>query len=196
MKIEQKKLSITHTFDFQDKYFNFAYKDRSGSGDADVAYANLASKTSVKIEDNSWWRNAGYIWCVIGILNIGWGLASGAGIAGRGFWLMIGLICLIVYRVTRVQYTVLGFDGGNVFIIQDKKTHDQVLGELMDRRKKQLLSLYGEIDLESNLERETAKFNYLREQGVLSQEEADTKIQRATLALGDMSATSTSRTLN
>jgi hypothetical protein len=194
MKIEQKKLSNVHTFDFKEKFFNFSYKDKSGSGDVDVAYANLPLKSSTKIEDNSWWRNAGYIWCGIGILNIGMGLAAGEGAAGRGFWLIVGLACIAVYHLTRVKYTVLGFDGGNVFIIQDGKTHDRVLQELMERRKSQLRSLYGEVDLESNLERERAKFEYLKEQGVLSEDEADAKIRQAATAFGI--AAETPRTLN
>ena len=184
MKIEQKKLSNVHTFDFKDKFFNFAYKDKSGSGDVDVAYANLSSKSSIKIEDNTWWRNAGYVWCVIGILNVGMGLAAGEGAAGRGFWLLVGLVCLGVYYATQVKYTVIGFEGGNVFVIQDGKTHDQVIAELMTRRKGQLLSLFGEVDMESNLERERSKFEYLKDQGILSTEEADAKIRQATAAFG------------
>ncbi|WP_306476575.1 hypothetical protein [Methyloversatilis sp.] len=195
MKILQKKLSTTHTFEFQEKYFNFAYKDRSGSGDVDVAYANLPQKSSIKIDDNTWWRNAGYIWCVIGVLNMGMGIAAGDSVAGRGFWLMVGLICLAVYWATRVKYTVLAFNGGNVFIIQDGKTHDQVLDELMKRRKAQLLSLYGEVDLESDLEREKSKFEFLKDQGVMTQEEADAKIRQAISVLGT-SPTDGPRTLN
>ncbi|TDP05041.1 hypothetical protein DFR39_11273 [Roseateles asaccharophilus] len=184
MKIEQKKFSNVHTFDFKDRFLNFAYKDKSGSGDVDVAYANLSSKSSIRIENNTWWKNVGYIWCGIGVVNIGMGIAAGESAAGRGFWLLMGLICLGVYHATRVKYTVIGFEGGNLFVIQDGKTHDQVVSELMSRRKAQLLSLYGEVDLESSLDRERAKFEYLKEQGVISQEEADEKIRQATLALG------------
>lgn len=184
MKIEQKKFSNIHSFEFKDNLFNFSYSDKSGSGDIDVAYANLPRKTSVRIDDNSWWRNAGFIWCCIGVLQIGLAIASGKSTAGTGLWLVVGLICLAVYHLSRVKYTVLSFEGGNVFIIQDGKTHDKVLSELMNRRKSQLLSLYGEIDLESTIEREKAKFEYLKEQGILSVEEVDTKIRQAKEALG------------
>lgn len=184
MKIEQKKLSNKHTFSFHEKNFNFSYSDRSGSGDVDVAYANLALKSSTRIEDNSWWRNAGYVWCGIGVVNVGLALAAGQSPAGRAFWLYVGLACLAVYAATRVKYTVIGFGSGNVYVIQDNKTHDKILDELMSRRKAQLLSLYGEVDLENDLERETAKFAYLVEQGVISKEEADDKIRRAATAFG------------
>ena len=194
MKIEQKKLSNVHIFEFREKVFNFSYKDKSGSGDVDVAYANLPLKTSTKIEDNSWWRNAGYIWCGIGVLNIGMGLAAGEGTSGRGFWLIVGLACLAVYHLTRVKYTVLSFEGGNVFVIQDGKTHDHVLQELMERRRAQLRSLYGEVDSESSLERETAKFEYLKDQGVLSDDEAKEKIRQVAAIFG--AAVEAPRTLN
>jgi hypothetical protein len=78
-----------------------------------------------------------------------------------------------------VKYTVLGFDGGNVWVIQDGKTHDRVLEELMERRKSQLRALYGEIDLESNFDSEKRKFEYLKEQGVLSEAETEEKIRQA-----------------
>ncbi|WP_395668183.1 hypothetical protein [Rhodoferax sp.] len=179
MKIEQKRLSNVHTFEFKEKFLNFAYRDKSGSGDIDVAYVNLPLKTSTKIEDNSWWRNVGYIWCGIGVFDIGTAIAAGGSAAGRGFWLVLGLACLAIYRFTRVKYTVLGFDGGNVWVIQDGKTHDRVLKELMERRKSQLRALYGEIDLESNFDSEKRKFEYLKEQGVLSEAETEEKIRQA-----------------
>lgn len=184
MKIEQKRLSTIHTFDFQDNFVNFAYKDQTGSGDVDVAYANLSTKTSIKIEDNTWWRNAGYLWAGIGTLQVGMGIAAGKASVGQGTWLLLGLICLVVYYVTQVKYTVMGYGPGSVFVIQDGKFHDQVVGELMTRRKSQLLSLLGDLDLESNLERERSKFEYLKEQGVLSAEEADAKIRQAVAAFG------------
>lgn len=183
MKIEQKKLSNIHTFEFKDKFFNFAYKDRSGSGDMDIAYANLARKTAIRIEENTWWRNAGYVWVAIGGVNMVAGAFTGESIFRRAFWLLMGLTCLATFHYSRVKYTLVPFEGGNVFIIQDGKTHDLVLDELMKRRGDQLRSLYGEVDLESSFEREKAKFEYLVEQGVFSREEADGKIMQAAAAL-------------
>lgn len=120
----------------------------------------------------------------MGYSMVDYGLANGQGAAGRGFWLIVGLVCLAVYWISRVKYTVIGFEGGSVFIIQDNKTHDSIRNELMKRRKAQLLSLYGEVDLENDLEREKAKFEYLCEQGVISKEEANAKIRQASSAQG------------
>ncbi len=195
MKITQKKLSNVHTFEFNDKFVNFSYKDKTGAGDVDVAYANLSKKTSIKIDDNTWWRNIGLIWIGLGALDVIMGIAGGNSLSGRGFWLAAGLVCLLVYRITRVQYTLINFEGGNLFIIDDGKTHDSILKELMSRRKSQLLSLYGEIDLESTLDREKSKFEYLKEQGVFSDEEAQEKIRQAVTAFGSPDSTIT-RTLN
>lgn len=71
MEIVQKKNSTTHTFTFKDDHFNFAYKDKSGSGDTDMHYADFPQKCSIQIEQNDWLKNVGYLWfavCCLGFL--------------------------------------------------------------------------------------------------------------------------------
>ena len=53
MEINQKKRSNRLKFTFNDDSFNYAYKDRTGSGDIDVQYAGFPTKASVSIEGTS-----------------------------------------------------------------------------------------------------------------------------------------------
>lgn len=66
MKIEQKRLSNRHTFTFGSDSFNFAYCNKSGSGDVDMVNADSPLKSSTRIEQNLWLRNVGFLWAALG----------------------------------------------------------------------------------------------------------------------------------
>ena len=172
MEINQKKRSNRLKFTFNDDSFNYAYKDRTGSGDIDVQYAGFPPKASVSIERNEWLRNAGLIWCV---------MITGDSLQGRGFWLLIGVICLVWYRWATVKYSVFRTQEGNVLVIQDRE-HDRIVDEINRRRKDQLLALYGELDTRNTLEDEIAKFSWLHEQAVLSKDELEGRLAQARAA--------------
>ena len=90
MEIKQKKKSNKHTFTFHDDYFNFAYEDKSGSGDIDMNYADFPKKSSIQIEQNEWLRNAGYFWMALGLFQLGYAIYSEASLSGTGFWMLVG----------------------------------------------------------------------------------------------------------
>ena len=180
MKIVQKKKSNKHTFTFKDEHFNFAYMDNSGSGDTDFNYADFPQKSSVQIEQNIWLRNVGYLWCMLGIFQLGYAIYSEVSLSGKGFWIMVGLVCLAWAHFSKVKYSVFRAERGNIFVIQDK-FHDQIIGELNSRGKKQLLSWYGEVNPENDIENEIGKFKWLVEQEVITEEESAQKIAQAVL---------------
>ena len=180
MEIIQKKKSIKHTFNFKDDYFNFAYADKSGSGDTDINYVDFPLKSSIQIEQNEWLRNVGYLWCALGVFQLGYAIFSNVPVAGKGFWLMVGLVCVLWAYFSKVKYSVFKIESGNVFVIHDK-LHDKIINELNARRKKQLLEWYGEVNHENDLRNEIGKFKWLVEQGAISKEESDKKIAQAEL---------------
>ncbi|MBL0211183.1 MAG: hypothetical protein IPQ13_09780 [Holophagaceae bacterium] len=179
MKIEQKKMSNRHTFTFGQDTINFHYLDKTGSGDADIPYSEFPKKHSIAIEQNQWLKNVGYLWCALGIIQIGYSLYANNTIRGTGFWLMIGLACIVLSRLTKVSYTVYKAESGSVFIIQDGKKHDQIINEIFKRKKQYLLSHYGEIDHDTSLQNEINKFHWLVDEGVLTSEEASQRISEA-----------------
>ena len=184
MKIEQKKLSNRHTFTFGADSLNFAYCDKSGSGDFDLRYTEFPLKSSIRIEQNLWLRNVGFLWCALGAIQIGLTIAAAKPLAGVGFWLVLGLGCLLWAHLTKITYTVFTSERGSVWVIQDKKTHDHIIEETRTRRKNQLLAMYGEIDLENDIDKEVGKFRWLAEQRALTAEEAERRIAQVQAALG------------
>ena len=175
MEIVQKKGSNKHKFIFKDESFNFSFKDKTGSDDVDLSYASFPSKSSVRIEQNEWLRNVGALWCCLGAFQLGYAIYLNAPISGKGFWLGVGLLCLLFSYFSKVKYSVYKAEHGNVFVIQDKK-HDEIINEINTRKKKQLLAWYGEINTENELDDEIGKFNWLYDQEVITRVEADTKI--------------------
>ena len=175
MEIVQKKLSNKHTFTFEENSFNFAFEDQNGSDDVDMAYAHFPQKSSVTIEQNHWLRNVGVIWCIIGLLQLGFSFSADGPLTVKTFWLMIGVLCLLWYRYSKVVYSVFKNEHGNVFVIQGPD-HDRVIEEINTRRKQQLLDWYGEINFENDLENEIGKFKWLSTEKVLTQAEAEQKI--------------------
>ena len=85
---------------------------------------------------------------------------------------------------SKVKYSVFKFERGNVFVIQDK-AHDEIIDELNRRRKLQLLSWYGDVNPENDLEHEIQKFRWLADQEVISKEESEQKIAQAELLAKD-----------
>lgn len=184
MEFVQKKKANKHTFTLHDDYFNFAYEDRSGSGDTDMNYADFPQKSSVQIEQNDWLRNVGYLWIALGVFQLGYAIYSDASLSGKGFWILVGSVCVIWAYFSKVKYTVFGAERSNIFVIQDKN-HDQIIDELNKRRKSQLLQWYGEVNPENDLENEIQKFKWLVEQEVISKEESEQKIAQAELLKKD-----------
>lgn len=192
MEIVQKKKGNIHTFTFKEDSFNFAYKDKSGSGDTDFNYAEFPKKSSIKIEQNDWLRNVGVLWCALGVFQVGSALYFNKSLSGTGFWLFIGLACLAWYLFSKVIYSVFQAENGNVFIIHDKN-HNKIIEELTGRRKIQLLKWYGDINPQNEMQREIEKFKWLVEQDVLSKDESESKIAQVELLHQDASSSSIGR---
>jgi hypothetical protein len=55
------------------------------------------------------------------------------------------------------------------------KDHDEILAEVMRRWKARMAFLYGNVNLQADVERETKKFEWLRQRGVIDEE----RFQRA-----------------
>ncbi len=180
MEFIQKKRGVKQVFTLRDDHFNFAYEDKSGSGDFDLNYVDFPIKSSVSIEQNEWLRNVGLLWIALGVAQIGWAVFNELSLSGKGFWLMVGMACVLWAHFSKTRYSVFRTEHGNVLVMQDKH-HQQIVETLHQRRKAQLLDWYGDVNPENELENEIRKFQWLVEQNVMSKEESEQKIAQAQL---------------
>ena len=180
MEFIQKKRGVKQTFTLSDDHFNFAYEDKSGSGDIDLNYVDLPQKSSVSIEQNEWLRNVGLLWIALGVAQIGWAIFNDLSLSGKGFWLMVGMACVLWAHFSKTRYSVFRTERGNVLVMQNKQ-HQQIVETLHARRKAQLLDWYGDVNPDNELENEIRKFQWLVEQDVMTQAESEQKIAQAQL---------------
>jgi hypothetical protein len=180
MELLQKKFTTKHKFIFEEDTFNFSFNDSNGSADINVKYADFPNKNSVSIEHSHWFRNVGYAWVAIGALQLGGAIYTNSPLSGKAFWLILGIGCLAWYFISRIKHSVFKTEAGNVFIMQDSQ-HNKIIKEIRERRKKQLLDWYGNIDIDNELENEISKFNWLVKEEVLTEKEAEEKINHIKL---------------
>lgn len=180
MEFIQKKRGVKQTFTLRDDHFNFAYEDKSGSGDIDLNYVDFPQKSSVSIEQNEWLRNVGLLWIALGVAQIGWAIFNDLSLSGKGFWLMVGMACVLWAHFSKTRYSVFRTERGNVLVMQNKQ-HQQIVETLHARRKAQLRDWYGDVNPDNELENEIRKFQWLVEQDVMTQAESEQKIAQAQL---------------
>ena len=180
MEFIQKKRGVKQTFTLRDDHFNFAYEDKSGSGDIDLNYVDFPQKSSISIEQNEWLRNVGLLWIALGVAQIGWAILNDLSLSGKGFWLMVGMACVLWAHFSKTRYSVFRTERGNVLVMQNKQ-HQQIVETLHARRKAQLLDWYGDVNPDNELESEIRKFQWLVEQDVMTQAESEQKIAQAQL---------------
>ncbi|MCE0494725.1 hypothetical protein [Vibrio salinus] len=133
MKITQKRSSKHITFTFYDTYLNYHAEDKNDEKDLYIHYSELTDKTSESVDKIVWYERAGIFWCFIGIIQIGHAAYLDLPLTGKGFWLGVGLLSLLVGRFTKVKYTKVETKFGFFHILHDKN-HNAVLHELQARR--------------------------------------------------------------
>jgi hypothetical protein len=92
-------------------------------------------------------------------------------------WIYIGLICLGLYKFSRVSFTAIDVDKGRIFVVKDGK-HDEILREIDKRRKTQWVDLYGKFNYENEPEVELRKFKFLYENEAITEHEFNDAVKR------------------
>lgn len=175
MDIRQKRMATTTEFSFDERSLHYVVEDNSGRIEFEIDYAEIPFKRRQVFQRNNWLRNVGLIWCVIGAFELGLALAGGGALSGKGFWILIGIGCLAVYRATWTAYTVFDTREGSIWVIRNAQ-HDEIVGLIESRRRERILTAFGRLDLDNDPEREVQKIEWLVREKVLARDEADRQI--------------------
>ena len=169
MNISQKSFSNKTKFDFGGESLKFTVKDKSGSQSFSIDYGSIPGDHGEMEERNLWYRNVGGVWVLLGaFLVVSRYLETGE--FRNSIWLVIGLICLMAYKVVKTLYTTIDTEKGRLFVIKNKQ-HDEIINEIDSRRKGQWLSWYGSLDFENDPDNEINKFQWLLDRKVITEEE-------------------------
>jgi hypothetical protein len=170
MKIEQKKLDTHIAFDFQPDGLKYSLKDKNHSESFKVRFEEISNDTSDFEERNQWYRNVAIYLGILGAIAAGYNITHG--LYKLPIWLLIAAIFLIMYRVMRVQYTIIDCSDCRLYVIKDKH-HDQILKALDKWKMDSLLEKYGKFDPTNDPDTELRKLGWLKSEGVITDEEYD-----------------------
>jgi hypothetical protein len=151
VKFAQKHMARQIGFDFGPTELAYKIRDNGGENELTVDYAAFPLNRRRVFDRNTWLRNAGILWCVLGIVIAGIDAAGQSLTIMSGFWLYIGAGCLIFYKTTQAAYTVFDTQGGSIWVLEDKQ-FGTIIETIRQRRKDRLLGVYGAIDLENDPE--------------------------------------------
>lgn len=180
-EVVQKKFFNTIKFEFGSESFKYYRKDNQTEEQFRVAYTSVPNDRSTFTDKNIWLRNVGFIWCLLGLIILGFGAVDGSLSIADGLWLLLGAICLIVFKYAQVKYTIFRTAKGNVLVLQNDD-HEKVVDEIFKYRREQFLMIYGDINSENDINEEIGKFKWLRDEGVITDNEFDKKIKIIQLA--------------
>jgi hypothetical protein len=166
MLITQQRFSHTISFEFEPETLTYTRSDANGSHSFQLPYGSIGMDPHQTTERNGTLFNGG-------ILLSAWGLAQAAYALAHGdllgvIFLVPGLACLLFHALAKIELTSLSSDAGEIALLHDKN-YDRIMEEIRERRKKQLLDWYGNINFANDPEEEIRKFHWLHSQHLISE---------------------------
>ena len=168
MNITQRSYSTTITFDFEQDALTYTRADAYGSHSFQLPYGSIGMDPRMTSERNGTLFSGA-------ILLSAWGLAQAAYTMIRGdllgaIFLLPGGLCFLLHAALKTNITSLSSDEGEIAIMHDGN-FDRIISEIRERRKKQLLDWYGNIDFGNDPEEEIQKFEWLHSQRLITSDQ-------------------------
>lgn len=165
MMITQRRYSTSFTFDFEPDTLTYTRSDPYGSHSFQLPYGSIGMDPRLTTERNGTLFNGA-------ILLSAWGLGQTAYALAHGdffgfIFLVPGALCFLLHAMTKSTITSLDSDAGEIALLHDTK-FDRIMMEIRERRKKQLLDWYGNINFANDPEEEIKKFHWLHSQRLIS----------------------------
>jgi len=195
--MKQSRHSNRIRYVFGEDEVQYSLEDGAGRRSFSVPYTQISRDRQTLEERNSWLRNVGLLWMLLGA---GLTVASyvGEGPFKLSFWVWVGAFCYAVYYFRRTKFTILPSDKGNLFVIEDADGPG-VIQELESRRAAQFLREYDFIDEDETPAQQLRRFKWLQSEGALSEEEFEKRvgmIEAVAVPDGSADAQESSRLLN
>lgn len=168
MNITQRSYSTTITFDFAQDALTYTRADAYGSHSFQLPYGSIGMDPRMTSERNGTLFSGA-------ILLSAWGMAQAAYTMIRGdllgaIFLLPGGVCFLLHAALKTNITSLSSDEGEIAIMHDGN-FDRIISEIRERRKRQLLDWYGNIDFANDPEEEIQKFEWLHSQRLITSDQ-------------------------
>lgn len=168
MNITQRSYSTTITFDFEQDALTYTRVDAYGSHSFQLPYGSIGMDPRMTSERNGTLFSGA-------ILLSAWGMAQAAYTMIRGdllgaIFMLPGGLCFLLHAALKTNITSLNSDEGEIAIMHDGN-FERIMSEIRERRKKQLLDWYGNIDFGNDPEEEIQKFEWLHSQRIITSDQ-------------------------
>ena len=170
MEVQQRHGATRLRYRFDTDSVEYRVEDSSGSRTFNVAYTELSRDRQELLERNEWFRNAGMLWMLIGVVFTA--LSFGGERPAISLWFWIGLLCYLIFRLRTTRYTIIPSDKGNLLVIHNSD-HDRIVNELETRRADQFRREYDFVPDGDEPDSCRRRLDWLKREGALSDEDVE-----------------------
>lgn len=188
--ITQARLGTKLTYEFRDLELEYTLRDYSGELQFVVRYDAIVvpSAYSMAVRDVPFARRMVLI--PLFVLSVGVAMLLFGQTAAAVAGLLLGIVMSLPFLLIRplnlftVQCTMLPMSpaplgaGKRHIRIMHGSAHADVLGEIRHRWTSRMRTLHAKIDFSNDADKEIAKFNWLRDSSVISEEECREAIEK------------------
>ena len=170
MEVQQRHGATRLRYRLDTDSVEYRVEDSSGSRTFNVAYTELSRDRQELVERNEWFRNAGMLWMLIGVVFTA--LSFGGERPAISLWFWIGLLCYLIFRLRTTHYTIIPSDKGNLLVIHNGD-HDRIVKELEMRRADQFRREYDFVPDGDEPDNYRKRLDWLKREGALSDEDVE-----------------------
>lgn len=174
LRLEQKRAGAKTFFEFGEDALRYGLDDGNASRTWTIEYAELSVDRERFVERNTWWRNVGAIWVVLGtvLTAMDWTKTQ---VFGLSIWLPLGAACLVWYALRIRRFIVVPSPRANVLVIDDASAA-AVLAEIDRRRAAQLRDRFDYLSPDESPEQQRHRVLWLQRQGSLDDHEVSARL--------------------
>ena len=175
LQFRQKRLSNRLWFAFREDDLEHRLEDAGHAHKFRVPYRELPFTHTEFTEKFEALRGLTFVWLFLAGLNAL--RALGDATFGIAALVLLGLAGLswLGYRRLSATFSVMDTEQGRIMVLHDGQ-EERIMGEMAQRRRDALMAELGAVDLEADPDQERAKFAWLRDRGVLTEDEYQEKL--------------------
>jgi hypothetical protein len=195
--VTQRRFGVTVSYKFNAENIDCTFKDYSGERRFSVRYEaiNVLEHSTMTVNNQAFFRKT--LLFPTAMIFVSWAvsIASPTLSHGLGFLsviIMVGLLIAKHLSLFAIKYTMLQMSpapigsGNHPIRVIFGELHDSIISEITSRWRLRMRLLHGNINLANDSERELAKFNWLKERSIITDDEyraAEKSIRAATMAI-------------
>lgn len=175
LTFHQKRLSNRVWFTFRDDDLEYRFEDASHARTIRIDYRELPFTHTEYTEKFEALRGTTFVFLFLALLNGLRALADPAFAVAAGVLVALAGAAWLGYKKLSATFTVIDTDQGRMLALHDAQ-HERLMAELAQRRRDALLAEFGEVNEDNDPEEERRKFAWLRDRGVLTEDEYQQKL--------------------